>query len=74
MHFSEEEVLEAILGHTNMMPLGCAQITLRLASSVISQSLAAFFTSVVRHGYNMPAYICDCVMVPLLKEKRTHRA
>ena len=48
-----------------MMPVGSAQST-KFASSVISQPLAVFFTSVVRHGY-MPACIHDCVMTPLLK-------
>ena len=39
---------------------------LKLAAPAISNSLATFFTSVVKHGY-MPHCLCDCILVPISK-------
>ena len=51
--FSEDDVLEVVL---QLKPRkydasGVCSEHIKFASSVISQPLAAFFTSVVRHGY-----------------------
>ena len=39
---------------------------LRYASAVIATPLAAYFTSILRHGY-MPNVLRDCVVIPIPK-------
>ena len=68
VYFSEEDVVVAIheLNPRKYDAGGVCTEHLKFASSVISESLATFFTSAVRHGY-MPGCIRDCVTTPILK-------
>ena len=42
---------------------------LKFAMSVIAESLASFFTAILRHGY-MPKCLRDCVLIPIPKSGR----
>ena len=53
------------INHTNLIVAEFALNT-KLAAPPISNSLATFFTSVVKHGY-MPHCLCDYILVPISK-------
>ena len=68
IHFSEEDVMEAI---SQLKPhktdgSGISTNHLKLASPDISKPLALFFSSILRHG-SMPYSCRDCVLVPIPK-------
>ena len=68
VHFSDVEVLQAISklkSHKSDCGGVCSE-HLKLAAPAISNSLATFFTSVVKHGY-MPHCLRDCILVPISK-------
>ena len=66
--FSDDDVLQALskLSKNKSDGSGVCTEHLKYSSSVISESLAAFFTSVVRHGY-MPYCIRNSVLTPIPK-------
>ena len=66
--FSDDDVLQALFKLRQNKSDGSCVFTehLKYASSVISEPLAAFFTSVVQHGY-MPLCIRDSVLIPTPK-------
>ena len=66
--FSYDDVLEALcqLKSKKSDPWGISSEHLKLASPVISEPLAIFFTAVLRHGY-MPQTFRDCVLIPIPK-------
>ena len=66
--FSDDDVLQALFKLRQNKSDGSGVFTehLKYASSVISEPLSAFFTSVVRHGY-MPLCIRDSVLTPIPK-------
>ena len=68
VHFSDEEVLEALslLKSKKTDSDGVSSDHLKLASSAIAKPLAIFLTSVVRHGY-LPQCLSDCVLIPIPK-------
>ena len=68
VHFSDVEVLKAI-SKLKSHKFDCGGVCsehLKLAAPAISNSLATFFTSVIKHGY-MPHCLHDCILVPISK-------
>ena len=68
VHFSDIEVLQAI-SKLKSHKCNCGGVCsehLKLAAAAIFNSLATFFTSVVKHRY-MPHCLCDCILVPISK-------
>ena len=50
---------------------GVSSEHLKFAMPVIAESLASFFTAILRHGYNiMPKCLRDCVLIPIPKSGR----
>ena len=71
VHFSDVEVLQAISklkSHKSDCGGVCSE-HLKLAAPAISNSLATFFTSVIKHGY-MPHCLRDCILVPISKRNK----
>ena len=68
VHFSDEEVLEALslLKSKKTDSDGVSSDHLKLASSAIAKPFAIFLTSVVRHGY-LPQCLSDCILIPIPK-------
>ena len=48
---------------------GVSSEHLKFAMPVIAESLASFFTAILRHGC-MPKCLCDCVLIPIPKSCR----
>ena len=69
--FSEEDVLEAMshikLGKSDGDGIFSEHIF--YASSVLAFPLAAFFTSILRHGF-MPQCLRDCILIPVAKKNK----
>ena len=68
MCFSEDDVLQALprFNGNKTDTYGICSEHLKYASTALSEPLAAFFISVVRHGY-MPLSIRDSVLTPIPK-------
>lgn len=73
--FTDDEVLSAInqLKSGKKDNLGICSEHLKLCSMVIAVPLSHFFTSVVRHGY-IPKILCDSVLIPVPKPKKSPSA
>ena len=68
IYVTEDDVLDAIsqIKIHKSGSCGLSSEHLKSSASAISDSLAVFFTTILRHGY-MPKAFRDCVLVPIPK-------